>query len=99
MKDGNRKLDVAKVTGTLEHGFSAGTAHDRAVDGSQLWVVESLFAWFVPLLIHRLWIFDVADTHVLDFFRREETELDLLNRLQRSAGIREGMHRRHVEDG
>lgn len=91
VEDGHGQLDVTKVTGTLEHLFTASTTSDRTVDGAELGVVQALFAWALPLFVHRLWIFNVTHAHVLDLFRREETKLHLLDGLQRGAGIWKGV--------
>lgn len=39
------------------------------------------------LFYHRLRVFYMYYTHILDFFRRKQTKLHLLNRAQRRAGI------------
>jgi hypothetical protein len=87
VEDGHGELNVTKVTGALEHVFTASTASNRAIDGTQLGVVQALFSRTHPLLVHGLWVLDVTHTHVFDLLGREETKLDLLNGLQRSAGI------------
>lgn len=46
----------------------------------------------MALFVHGLWILDVAYTHVLDLFRREESELDLLHRLERRQRLDEARH-------
>lgn len=66
MEDWNRKLDVAKVPGTLLLAFAASGTHGVAVDGAQLGVVQALLARPMSLLVHGLGILDVTDTHVLD---------------------------------
>ena len=85
------EFDMTKMSRTLEHIFSAGAASNGTVDGSKLGVVEALFARSVPLLVHGLGILDVTDAHILNLLGRKETKLDLLNRLQRSAGIGKGV--------
>jgi len=89
VEDGHGKLNMTKMTRTLEHVFTASTAGHRAVDGTQLGVVQSFLSRAHSLLIHGFGVLDVTDTHVLDFLGREETKLDLLDGLQRRAGIRE----------
>ena len=95
MENWNRKLDVTKVTWTFEHVFTTSTACCGTIDRSQLWIVQTLFTRFVPLLVHSLGVFNVAYTHVFNFLRREHTKLNLLNGLQRRAGIRERVNVRH----
>lgn len=38
---------------------------------------------------HRLWIFDMHDTHVFDLLRGKKPELNLLDRAQGRAGVLE----------
>ncbi len=83
VEDGHSQFDVPKVTRTFLHALFAGRTTVSAVDGAQLGVIQALFSRPLALLIHSLRILDVADTHVLDLFRREEAELNLLHRLQR----------------
>ena len=42
---------------------------------------------------HCLWVFDMADTHALDLFRRQQAKLDLLDGAQRRARMFE--NKRH----
>lgn len=96
VKDGNGKFNMTKMTGAFEHIFSAGTASNGTVNGTELWVVEALFTGPVPLFVHGLGVLNVTNTHIFYLLGRKETKLNLLNRLQRSAGIRE---RVDVHDG
>lgn len=95
MEDGHSKFDVSKVSRTLGHVLAAGCASVRAVDAAQLGVIQSSFARPLALLIHSLWVLDVANTHVLSLFRREETELNLLHRLERRLRVGETRCGRH----
>lgn len=88
MIDGLGKLDMTKVSGTLGHVLEAGGALELAVDGAKTRVVQTLSARFRPGLVHGLGVDDVDDTHVLGLLGREETELDLLHRLDGRIGMR-----------
>lgn len=83
MEHRNGKFNVAKMSGTFGHVLAASRALECAVDAAQLGVVQSPLAWLLALFVHCLGILDVANTHIFCFLRREETELNLLNRLER----------------
>lgn len=83
MKDGHSKFDVPEVARTFLLAFAASRAHLATIDGSELGVVQALLARSVALFVHCLGIFDVAYAHALDLIGREETELNLLYRLER----------------
>lgn len=93
MKDRYGQLDVAKVTGTLGHVLSARSAPVGAVYTTKLRVVQTSLTRPVALLIHSFGVLDVTDTHILDFFRREQAELNLLDRLERRARRRKSLWR------
>ena len=95
MKDGYGEFNVAKMSGTLGHVLAAGRTSVRAIDAAQLGIVQALFTWSLALLVHSLWVLDVANTHVLGLFRGEETELNLLHRLQRGLRVGEARCGRH----
>ena len=91
------KFDVTEMTWTFKHILSAGTTAKRSVDSAEFRIVEALFTRPVTLLVHCLRVLNVANAHVLNLLRRQKSELDLLHRLQRSAGIRERVKVRHGE--
>ena len=95
MKDGYGEFNVAKMSGTLGHVLAAGRTSVRAIDAAQLGIVQALFTWSLALLVHSLWVLDVANTHVLSLFRGEETELNLLHGLQRRLRVGEARCGRH----
>ena len=95
MKYGYGEFNVAKMSGTLGHVLTARRASVRTINTAQLGVVQALFTWSLALLVHRLWVLDVANTHVLGLFRGEETELNLLHRLQRRLRVGEARCGRH----
>jgi hypothetical protein len=95
MKDGYGEFDVAKMSGTLGHVLAARRTSVRAIDAAQLGIVQALFTWSLALLVHSLWVLDVANTHVLSLFRGEEAELNLLHRLQRCLRVGEARCGRH----
>jgi hypothetical protein len=91
----NSKFNVAEMSGTLGHVLAASRALESAVDAAELWVVQTPLAWPLALFVHCLGILDVANTHVFCFLRREETELNLLNRLERRLRVGEARCCRH----
>lgn len=99
MKHGYGEFNVAEMSGTLSHVLAARRTSVGTIDTAELGVVETLLAWPLALLIHGLWVLDVANTHVLGLFRREESKLDLLHRLQRRLRVREAGCGRHGCDG
>jgi len=92
VEDRHCELDVTKVTRTLLLALAACSAHLASIDGSEFWVVQASLARSMALLVHSLWILDMTDTHALDLFGREESKLDLLHRLERSARVGKGRH-------
>jgi len=95
MEHGNGKFNVAEVPRALSHVLAASCALECAVNAAQLWVVQTPLTWPLALFVHCLGILDVANTHIFCFFRREETELDLLNRLERRLRVGEAWCCRH----
>lgn len=92
MEDWNGQLDVSEMTGTVLLTLSASRAHLATVDGAEFGVVQALLARPMALLVHGFWVFDVANAHVLDLFRREKSKLDFLHRLERRHRLGEGRH-------
>lgn len=88
MIDGLGQLDVAKVTWTLRHVLIARLALELAIDGAEAGIVEAFFARLGASFVHGLWVLDMADTHVLDLFRRQQTKLHLFDRAQRRIRVR-----------
>ena len=80
------KLDVPKVARTIFRHLITCRAHCAAINTSQLRVVQTLLAWPVARLVHGLRIFNMTDRHVLDLLGGEETELNLLDLLERRGG-------------
>ena len=64
------QLDVTEVARTLGHILIAGSTFELPVDGSKPRIVESLVPRLRLTLVHGLGIKDVANTHILNFFRR-----------------------------
>lgn len=95
MEHRNGKFNVAKMSGTFGHVLAASRALECAVDAAQLGVVQTPLAWLLALFVHCLGILDVANTHIFCFLRREETELNLLNRLERRLRVGETWCCRH----
>lgn len=88
MEDRLSQLDVAKVTRTFGHVLSARLALELAVDRAESRIVQAKFTGLRFLGVHRLGVLDVRDAHRLDFIRRQESELDLLDRLNRRIRVR-----------
>lgn len=88
MEDRHSELNVPEVARTLDHALAASSAFVRTIDRAKLGIVQTLFTWPLPLLVHGLRILDVAYAHVLRLFRREESELNLLDRLERRRRVR-----------
>ena len=95
MEYGYGQLDMTKVTWTCLHVFFAGTARIHAVDAAELGIAETVFARLLLLVVEGLWIDDLADTHGLYFFGREQAELDFLDGAQGALGHNGGSWRRH----
>ena len=89
VKDRFSQLDVAKVTWTFGHILIASRALELPIDGTQSRVVQSILTRLQLALVHRLRVQHVADTHILDLLRRQESELDFLDCAQRRRGVRE----------
>jgi hypothetical protein len=83
------QLNMTEVAGTLPHSLRACLALELPVDGTKKWVIEAAIARLGFILLHRLRIENMRDTHVLDFLWRHETELNLLHRLERRARVGE----------
>lgn len=83
MEDRLSQLDVAKVPRAFGHVLSARLALELAIDGAESRIIQAKFAGLCLLGVHRLGVLDVRDTHRLDLLRRQESELDLLDRLDR----------------
>jgi len=90
------KLNMTEVTGTLGHVFSARLALELPVDRAKKRIVETTVAGLRPRLVHRLGVEDVAHAHRLDFLRRQESELDLLDCTKRRTRVREDEVRHSV---
>lgn len=95
MEHRNGKFNVAKVPRALGHVLATCCALVCAVDAAQLRVVQTPLTWPLALFVHCLGILDVANTHIFGFFGREETELNLLNRLERRLRVGETWCCRH----
>jgi hypothetical protein len=89
VEHGNCEFNVAKMPRALGHVLATCCTLVCAVDAAQLRVIQTPLAWPHALLVHCLRILDVANTHIFCFFRREETELNLLNRLERRLRVGE----------
>lgn len=89
MEDGGGELDVTKMTGALGHVLGAGLALELTVDGAKTRIVEAELAGLSLLCIHRLGVLNVSNTHALDLVRRQDSELDLLDRLDGRTRVRE----------
>lgn len=89
MVDRCGKLDVAEMTRTLGHVLSAGLALELAVDRTKTGVVETIFSGLRLLGVHRLGVLDVRHAQALDLIRRHHPKLDLLDRLDGRARVRE----------
>jgi hypothetical protein len=95
MENRHGEFNVSKMSGTFGHVLTARRALVGAINATQFWVVQALFTWPLALLVHRLWVLDVANTHVLRLFWRKETELNLLHRLQRRLRVGKARCGRH----
>jgi hypothetical protein len=95
MEHRHGEFDVSKMSRTLGHVLAARRALVGAINATQFGVVQALLTWPLALLVHRLWVLDVANTHVLRLFGGEEAELNLLHRLQRRLRVRETRCGRH----
>ena len=87
MKDRCGQFYVTKVPWTFCHHLIASCAFQTSVCCTKFWIVKASLTWSELLFVHRLGVFDVTDTHVLNLFRREKAELDFLNVAQRRAGM------------
>lgn len=84
MEDGSGQLDVAKMSRADLDVLFARRARVHAVDGTELGVVETLFAGLLVVLVHGLRVDDVHHAHGLDLLGREQPELDLLDGPERT---------------
>ena len=84
VEDGCVQLNVTKMTGAGLDVLLAGRARVHAVNGTELGVVEALFARLLLLLVHGLRVDDVDHAHGLDLLGGEQPELDLLDRPERT---------------
>jgi hypothetical protein len=89
------QLNVTKVTWALVHALLAGCTLELAIDGAKTRIVETIDSRLLTRLVHGFRIHDMSHTHILDFLWREETELDLLHRLEGRIRVRKG-EVRHV---
>lgn len=89
VEDGFGQLDVTEMARALRHVLCARLALELSINGSKSRVVQALFAGLCTGLIHGLRIFDVGDAHILDLFRCQNTELDLLDSLEGRTRVRE----------
>lgn len=96
VEDRRGQLNMTKMTRALRHVLSTGFALELPVDRAQSGIVETFLAWLGPSLVHGLRILDVRHTHVLDLLRRQDTKLDLLDRLERRTRVRE-VQVRHLD--
>lgn len=87
MIHGLRELDVTEVTRALTHGLGAGFALELTIDGSEQRVVETSITRLDLVLLHRLGVQNVANTHALDLLGRHQAELYLFDRLERRARV------------
>jgi hypothetical protein len=60
-----------------------------SVDGTKARIVQPTISGLQPTLIHRLGVQNVANTHILNLFRRKQPKLYLLDRAQRRIRLRE----------
>ena len=61
VKYGPRKLDVAKVPGTLSHSFTACLAFEVPVDGAHPRIHQTSNLWFMGGLIHNFRMFNFGN--------------------------------------
>lgn len=94
MKDGGGELNVTKVARADLDVLFARRARVHAIDSAELGIVKTLFARFLLLFVHSLRVDDMDYAHGLDFFGREQPELDLLDGPERTFrhGRRAGRH-------
>jgi hypothetical protein len=95
MENRHGEFDVSEMSGTFGHVLAARRALVGTINTTQLRVVQALFTWPLALLVHRLRVLDVANTHVFRLFRGEEAELNLLHRLQRRLRVGKARCGRH----
>lgn len=82
------KFDVTKVARAFRHVLSASLALELAINRSKQRIVQAAVTRLGSRLVHCLRVDDMSHTHVLDLFRRQETKLDLLDRLERRTRVR-----------
>lgn len=95
VEDRLSQFDVAKMTGTFGHVLLTCRALELTVNRAETGIVKTSCARSGSRLVHGLGVEDVSNTHILDLFGREETELNLLHRLERRIGMRK-VKIRHV---
>lgn len=96
VEDRLSKLDMTEMTRAFGHIFGTRLALELAVDGAEAGIVQAELAWLCLLGVHRLRILDMRDAHRLDLLRRQESELDLLDRLDRRIRVGK-VEVRHLE--
>jgi hypothetical protein len=89
VEHGNCEFNVAEMPRALGHVLATCCTLVCAVDAAQLRVIQTPLAWPHALFVHCLGVLDVANTHIFCFFRREETELNLLDGLERRLRVGE----------
>lgn len=87
VEDGHGELDVSEMSRTIGQAFFTSRTLVGAVDGAEFGVIQALLSRPLTLLVHGLWVFNVAHTHVLDLFWREYAELNLAHLLLRRGGF------------
>lgn len=97
MEDWHRELNMSKMSRTLRHIFITGGALNCSVDRAESRISKTHVSRALVLFIHCFWVFYLCHAHVLDLFRGQKPELDLLNRAQRRTRILE-VEVRHVDD-
>lgn len=88
MEDRCGELNVAKMARAFRHVLSARLALELAIDRAESRVVEAELARLRLFCVHCLRVLDVSHAHALDFVGRQETELDLLDRLDGRTRVR-----------
>lgn len=89
---------MSEVTRAFGHVFRACFAFELSVYGTEKGIVEATIARLCTAFVHGLWVKDMANAHSLDFLRRQESKLDLPDRLDRRTRVRED-EVRHVDVG
>lgn len=89
MIHGLGQLDMTEMTRTLIHGLGTRFALELSIDRTKERVIETAIAWLDLVLLHRLGVENVADTHILYLLGRHQSKLNLLDRLERCARVGE----------